>query len=371
MRILLDYRPALRQRTGVGHYVHELAAAMVPHLRSDESLVLFSSSWKDRLDRTAIPGADVVDARVPVRVLNLAWHRFEWPPVERFAGRLDVAHSTHPLLVPSGNGTVSVVTVYDLDFLDFPDRTRAEIRRDYPALAASHAKRADLVVVISEHTARDVQRRLGVSAGRVVICRPGAPAAAWPGGSSPGGPILFVGTIEPRKNLPTLFAAYERLVAKRPDAPALVLAGGTVEQSDSILADLRSRKAIASRVELRGYVNDPERQSLYASASMLILPSFHEGFGMPAVEAMHAGVPVIVSTGGALPEVVGAAGITADPGDIAGFAEAMERLLIDSDERERRITAGRERARRFSWSSSAATLLDAYRDAYARRRLSR
>jgi glycosyltransferase involved in cell wall biosynthesis len=367
VRILLDYRPALRQRTGVGHYVHELAAAMLPRLLPGESLVLFSSSWKDRLEPQVLPGARVVDVRVPVRLLNLAWHRLEWPPVERFADAVDVAHSTHPLLLPSRDGAVRVVTVYDLDFLDHPGRTRAEIRRDYPALAASHAQRADLVVVISEHTAREVRNRLGVPADRIVLCRPGAPPASAAPRADRSGPILFVGTIEPRKNLPTLFAAYEALVAGNPAAPPLILAGSAVEQSDEILGGLRARAAIAGRVEYRGYVSDAERQALYASASMLVLPSFNEGFGMPAVEAMQAGVPVVASTGGALPEVVGAAGITVDPADVAGFATAMERLLADPAERQRRTEAGREQARLFSWTASAETLLEAYRESFARR----
>ena len=367
MRILLDYRPALRQRTGVGQYVHELAAAMLPRLKASESLVLFSSSWKDRLEPDTLPGALVVDSRVPVRILNLAWHRLEWPPVERFAGAVDVAHSTHPLLLPSRSGAVKVVTVYDLDFLDHPGRTRAEIRRDYPALAARHAQRADLVVVISEHTAREVRSRLGVAPGRIVLCRPGAPPASDAPRPDRTGPILFVGTIEPRKNLPTLFAAYEQLVARTPGAPPLVLAGRAVEQSEEILGGLRARATLAGRVDYRGYVTDAERQALYASASMLVLPSFHEGFGLPAVEAMQAGVPVIASTAGALPEVVGAAGITVDPSDAAGFSAAMERLLTDPVEWRHRAEAGREQVRLFSWTASADTLLEAYRDAFARR----
>ena len=367
MRILLDYRPALRQRTGVGHYVHELAAAMLPRLVPGESLALFSSSWKDRLEPRVLPGATVVDVRIPVRLLNLAWHRLEWPSVERFAGAVDVAHSTHPLLLPSRERAIKVVTVYDLDFLDHPGRTRAEIRRDYPPLAPMHAQRADLVVVISEHTAREVRNRLGVAAERIVLCRPGAPPASDAPRPDRPGPILFVGTIEPRKNLPTLFAAYEALVARNPAAPPLVLAGGAVEQSEEILGSLRARAALAGRVEYRGYVSDAERQALYASASMLVLPSFQEGFGMPAVEAMQAGVPVIASTGGALPEVVGTAGITVDPADVPGFSAAMERLLADPVERQRRIETGREQARLFSWTASAATLLEAYRETFARR----
>ena len=143
------------------------------------------------------------------------------------------------------------------------------------------------------------------------------------------GPILFVGTIEPRKNLPTLFAAYEQLLARTPAAPPLILAGGAVEQSEEILGSLRARTALAGRVDYRGYVSDAERQALYASASMLVLPSFHEGFGLPAVEAMQAGVPVIALDRRRLAGGGRDAGITVDPADAAGFAAAMERLLAD------------------------------------------
>jgi glycosyltransferase involved in cell wall biosynthesis len=366
VRIVLDYRPALRQRTGVGHYIHELATAIQSQLPPGDSLVLFSSSWKDRLRADAVPGAERVDARVPVRLLNLAWHRLEWPPVERFAGAVDVAHSAHPLLMPA-SAAVRVVTVHDLDFLDHPERTEAEIRRDYPALAASHAARADLVVVVSEHSAHTVRSRLGVREDRLVICRPGAPAGPAREPTTHAGPILFVGTIEPRKNLPMLFAAYERVVAGRPDAPPLVLAGRSVEQSAPILQSLAARRALAGRARYLGYVSDEERRQLYLEASMLVLPSLEEGFGMTAVEAMQAGVPVIASNRGALPEVVGDAGALVDPTDEAALAAAIEYLLANPPERLARAEAGRVRARLFTWSATAARLLDAYREAVARR----
>ena len=371
VRILLDYRPALRQRTGVGQYVHELASALQRQLHRGETLVLFSSSWKDRLRPGAIPGAGIVDKRIPVRLLNLAWHRLSSPTVERLAGRIDVAQSAHPLLIPARPEAIRAVTVYDLDFLDHPERTRAEIRRDYPALAANHARRADLVVVISEHTARQVRERLHVVPDRIVLCRPGAPPRSTPSARGKDGPILFVGTVEPRKNLPTLFAAYEQVVARRPSAPALVIAGGLVEHSERILNDMRRRPALSGRVELRGYVSDAERQGLYARASMLVLPSLEEGFGMTAVEAMQAGLPVIASTAGALPEVIGGAGIVLAPEDPSGFAAAIDRLLDDREERDRLVQAGYEQAQRFSWDASAATLLGAYRHAVANRREAR
>src|SRR5262245_26013224 len=128
VRILLDYRPALRQRTGVGEYAHELASALVPRLGPDDRLTLFSSSWKDRLSPAVLPGrsVDVIDARVPVTFLNFFWHRLEWPAVETLAGDVDIAHSMHPLLMPAQR-SAQVVTIYDLYFLDHPENTRAEI----------------------------------------------------------------------------------------------------------------------------------------------------------------------------------------------------------------------------------------------------
>ena len=366
MRILLDYRPALRERTGVGQYVHELGSALQAQLPPADSLTLFSSSWKDRLPTGSVPGAGQVDWRIPVSALNLAWHRLEWPPVELLSGPIDIAHSAHPLLMPARRA-LQVITIYDLDFLDHPERTRAEVRRDYPALAERHARRADLVVVISEHTSRLVQSRLGVAADRVVVCRPGAPAAAPRQPPVGLGPILFVGTIEPRKNLPALFAAYELVVSSRPDAPPLVLAGKHVEQSAAILETLAARPVLKGRVRLLGYVSNDDREKLYADASMLVLPSLEEGFGMTAVEAMQAGVPVIASRRGALPEVMGDAGTLVDPTNEAGLAQAIESLLADPVRRQTHAAAGRARARGFSWSASAARLLEAYRDALAKR----
>jgi glycosyltransferase involved in cell wall biosynthesis len=364
VRILLDYRPALRERTGVGQYVHELALALQSQLSPADTLTLFSSSWKDRLQRPA--GIAGVDARVPVSVLNYAWHRLEWPPVERFAGPIDIAHAAHPLLLPSSRAA-RVITVHDLDFLDHPERTRAEIRRDYATLAPDHARRADLVVAVSQHTASLVASRLAVPAERLVVCRPGA-GDVVPRPEPPGaGPILFVGTIEPRKNLPVLFEAYERVLRRRPDAPDLILAGKTVEQSGAILQYLASRTPLTGHVQQRGYVSDEERQQLYRDASMLVLPSLEEGFGFTALEAMQIGVPVVASNRGALPEVVGSAGLLVDPKDPEGFALAIESLLADSGLRHRQADAGRARAREFSWTTSAAGLLEAYRDLLARR----
>jgi glycosyltransferase involved in cell wall biosynthesis len=370
VRILLDYRPALRERTGVGQYVHELGSALLSQLAPDDSLTLFSSSWKDRLPAEVMPAARHVDRRIPVRLLNLLWHRLEWPAAELFAGAIDVAQSGHPLLVPARRA-LQAITIHDLDFLDYPERTRAEIRRDYPKLVRQHATRADLIVVVSEHTSQLVQKRLGVAADRVIVCYPGAPTSRAPERAASTGPVLFVGTIEPRKNLPTLFAAYEHVVRNRPDAPPLLLAGKHVEHSPAILETLRARPGLSGRVRDVGYVSNSELWKLYAEASMLVLPSLEEGFGIAAVEAMHAGVPVVASRRGALPEVIGDAGLLVDPTKEEELAAAIESLLAYPERRLRFAAAGQARARKFSWVDSAVRLLGGYKQALARREAAR
>jgi len=359
LRILLDYRPALRQRTGVGEYVHEMAAALARRLTPSDRLLLFSSSWKDRLERGLLGGTDTIDARVPVRVLNWAWHHLEWPPAERFAGRVDIAHSAHPLLMPSRGGR-QVVTIYDLDFLDHPERTRAEIRRDYARLAPLHARRAAAVVTISAFTAGEIARRFGLARERIVICPPGAPRWSPRSQPVPRGPILFVGTLEPRKNVGALLKAYARLLERDASIPPLWIAGGQTEASGPWLRAM-AQPPLAGRVKYLGYIQSDDRHALYIQASMLILPSHLEGFGMTAVEAMAAGVPTILSRRGALPEVAGDAAAFVEPDDITGLAAAMTRYLDDPAAAAAAAERGVRRAMRYSWDDSAATLLDRYR----------
>lgn len=397
VRVLIDYRAALRDRTGVGEYTHELAKALLAAFSSPQSngaldLTIFSSSWKDRLSRTPeLAGATLVDRRVPVRLLNLAWHRLAWPPVETLTGRnFDVTHSLHPLRLPSRTAA-HVVTIHDLYFLDHPERTRAEIRRDYPRLARTHAHQADRIVVPSRFTAREVERRLEVPAERIAVCSPGAPR--WPPHETPpDGYILFFGTLEPRKNVAGLLDAYERLIAEGPaeerpaDAehdrprgsarngclsrgriPELVLAGKATKAAGSWL-DRIARPPLVGRVRHIGYVDPVERHALYAAARLLVQPSFEEGFGMPVLEAMAAGVPVVASDRGSLPEVLGDAGPLVNPDKPADLAAAISRLLSDGPYAADCRARGLLRARRFSWERTARLVYHAYEQAIEHRR---
>jgi glycosyltransferase involved in cell wall biosynthesis len=369
LRIILDYRPALRERTGVGEYVHEMARALAA-LSSADAVVAFSSSWRDRLDSAGLPpGVTGCDRRVPVRLLNLAWHRLEWPPVERLAGAVDIAHSGHPLLMPARRAA-QVITIHDLDFLDHPERSAREVRRDYPRLAYGHARRADLVVVSSAHTAGLVRSRLGVEDERLLLCPAGAPGWRPRPAGSQGKYLLFVGTLEPRKNVGTLLAAYERLLTRLPDAPPLHLAGRATPAADGWL-DRIARPPLAGKVRHLGYVPADDRCALYADAAALVIPSLHEGFGLTALEAMTLGVPVVAANRGALPEVTGNAALLIDPADDGSLAAALERVLTDPALARELAEAGLRRAGDFSWERSAAALRQGYLEAMTRRRARR
>jgi glycosyltransferase involved in cell wall biosynthesis len=368
VRILVDYRAALRERTGVGEYIHQLVRAYTA-IHADEVL-LFSSSWKDRpaASVSVETGARVVDRRIPVRILNYLWHRLEWPAAETLVGDVDVAQTAHPLLMPARRAA-QVVTIHDLFFLSHADETSAEIRRDYVELAASHAQRAHAVITSTEYGRSQIAERLGVADERIYVCPPGAPH--WRTlGRAPNLPldgcILFVGTLEPRKNVGALLDAYARLLDRRTELPRLVLAGRVTPAASEWLARIKSAP-LAGHVAHIGYVTDEAREDLYRSARVLVMPSFDEGFGLPALEAMSAGVPVIVSSRGSLPEVVQDAGAKVDPSDVDALAAALERAVFDGTWGIRAAEAGLRRARSFTWAESARTLHRAYLDAITRR----
>jgi alpha-1,3-rhamnosyl/mannosyltransferase len=303
-----------------------------------------------------------------VSLLNFAWHRLQWPPAEALAGGpFDVTHSLHPLLMPA-RGAAQVVTIHDLNFLLHPERTRGEIRRDYPTLAHDHARRADRVIVVSEFTAREVERLFGVGRERMSICSPGAPP--WTPRQKAPGPdsyVLFLGTLEPRKNVGVLLDAYEQLIgARRRAPPPLVLAGKATETSVEWLNRI-TRAPLKGIVRHIGYVDPVDRRRLYEGARLLVQPSFEEGFGLPVLEAMTLGVPVVAANRGALPEVLGDAGSLFDPADPGELAEAIAALLDDEVLEAEASAKGVLRAQHFTWEQTARNVLAAYQAAVGHR----
>lgn len=367
MRILVDYRPALRVRTGVGEYIHEMVRAYTA-LHRDE-VAVFTSSWKDRPapGLAATLGAEVIDRRIPGKALNYLWHRRGWPPVETLAGPFDIVHAAHPLAIPARTAA-QIVTIHDLFFLDHPEATSGEIRRDYVALAAPHARRAHAVVTSTEHGRSLVINQLGVAPHHVHVCTAGAPEwqALGRGPNVPaGGYALFLGSLEPRKNVGALLDAWELLIQRGITTP-LVLAGRSSNPAATAWLERIAQPPLSGHVTYRGYVEHAQREALFTGARLLMLPSLDEGFGLTALEAMSAGVPLVASNRGSLPEVVGDGGMLVDPTHVNELAAVIARMLIDEGAARSYATAGLTRAKQFTWEKGAVALRQAYVDALAR-----
>jgi glycosyltransferase involved in cell wall biosynthesis len=366
MNFGLDLRPSLLRSTGAGAYILALAERL-PLLAPEDRFYLFSASVRDRFSDRAWPkNATLVDRKLPARLLNLAWNRWQTPALDRLVGaHLDLVHSPHPLIVPGRHAT-QVVTVHDLFFFKNPEMTRAEIRRDYVPLVKAHVKRADGILCGSEHTASEIRRLLEVPPEKLAVTPYGVdPIFREPVRGEemesvlarhglPRGAILYVGSDERRKNLVGLAMAYMHLARRRRGLPPLVLVGpGSHWAQGGTIA--------GPQIRATGYLPTPELRALMAASALLVLPSFEEGFGLPVAEAMTVGLPVVCSHGSALEEIAGDAAVLVEPTDRGSIADGIERVLDDPSHAETLRRRGLERSRRFDWDKTAALTLDFYR----------
>jgi glycosyltransferase involved in cell wall biosynthesis len=307
------------------------------------------------------PSVPLRRLRLPYQLVYDGWHRFGRPTVQSATGRVDVIHATATTVPPAGQARL-VVTVHDLFPLTDPERFTPRGVRLLTA-GIERARRADLVLCPSQSIAGDCVAN-GFSPDRLRV-------VPWGVDPTPADPaareavrrrfglerpfVLWAGTVEPRKNLPLLLDAFERLDHVDLD---LVLVGpdGWNEELDHRL------RALGDRVRRTGFVSTVELTALYAEAAAFAFPSLREGFGLPALEAMAQGTPVVVSDDPALVEVVDGAGLVAPTGDADAWAEALAVLVDDAAAAERLGHAARERAEQFTWDRSARLTLDAYQE---------
>jgi alpha-1,3-rhamnosyl/mannosyltransferase len=235
-------------------------------------------------------------------------------------------------------------------------------------LTRDHAHRADRVIVPSRFTAGEVEQQLGVPFTQISICSPGAPDWTPVPLGRREGYILFLGTLEPRKNVGTLLDAYERLLSGRALSPIpdLVLAGAAADQSQPWL-DRIARAPLAGRARHIGYVAPDDRRRVYEGARLLVQPSFEEGFGIPVLEAMTLGIPVVAANRGALPEVLGDAGLLVEPEDATQMARAILRVIEEPAFADSCAAKGVAQSRTFRWSDTATRAIEAYQLAVAHR----
>jgi glycosyltransferase involved in cell wall biosynthesis len=383
LAVAFDATPLLGHPTGVGQFCQGALGGL--HRRTDLALSAYVVSWRRRrgIDRLVPTGTTTAQRPMPARPLHAAWSRGSFPPLEWFVGRRDVVHGSN-FVVPPTSRAARVVTVHDLTVVRYPQLC------DPPTLAFAGLVRRALsegawVHTPSQFVAEEVVAELGADPGRVRAVHHGIPGTEAPGGSAatatpgrcatdprrapmalPAGCrryVLALGTIEPRKDYPSLVAAFAGVAADRPDV-ALVIAGGR-GWGATALDDAVDASPVASRILRPGYVDADVVDGLLRGAALLAYPSVYEGFGFPPLQAMSAGIPVVATAAGAVPEVVGDGAQLVPPGDVDALADAMARVLDGGPEVEALADRGRRRSGEFSWDRCAAGLAELYREAVA------
>jgi glycosyltransferase involved in cell wall biosynthesis len=352
MRIVVDVSPLARPRTGIGNYIRGMVAGLAEAAGGEHELLAFGPSGprgRDRI-RETLAGLGV-EVRTPLapHALRQAWSRSGRVAVERVVGPLDVFHFSD-WMYPPQRGGLRATTIHDLVPLRFPSLVEPETLRMHARKYGHAARNCDRIFVNSRFTGAEVLELLGVlPEDRVVVAYPGIDPIFSSAGDAAdlGGPyVLGVGTLEPRKNLPALLAAFALLRRRHPEL-TLALAG---------LEGWEERPLEAEGVRLLGFVPDEELARLYRGASAFAYPSRFEGFGIPVVEALASGVPAVVSSHPSLDEASGEVALRVDPDDSEAFADAVERALAAPR------GTGVEHAARFTWRACGEAVLEGYLD---------
>ncbi|MCX6030229.1 MAG: glycosyltransferase family 1 protein [Chloroflexi bacterium] len=369
MNICLDLSAAVHQRAGIGRYTRELTVALTALAPEHTYTAFFNRAAEARPDPAvaALPRLPVPWGDKPWRLRVMLAHLLRRPQDALLPG-VDLFHGADHLL-PYLERIPGVFTLYDLTYLT-AQQAHTTLNRLYLTLMAPRFLRAArAVIVISESTRRDALSRYPGDAGKFRVIYggvsrqfcPAAPHAAAAVRQRYGLPerfILAVGTIEPRKNYEALLAAY-RALRDRGQTVGLVIAGKKGWRSEAFFRQLHDL-GLEDRVRLLGYVADADLPALYTAAEVFAFPSLYEGFGLPALEAMACGTPVVASNTSSLPEVVGDAGLLVSPRDVAGLTTAIEAALTDAALRADLCARGLTQAGRFTWEATARATLQVY-----------
>lgn len=372
----IDVTAAVTQGGGIGRYTRELVRAVVA-LGDDLQYRLFSARppaelpVPDPVPRA--PHVSYTSAPLSDRWLYRLWYRLRLPlPVQWFTGRLDLFHSPDFVLPPVRGDVPTLLTVHDLSFVHYPQTFTPPLVNYLNRIVPWSVKRATHILADSQATSADLQAIWNVSPDKITVLHSGVGRRFRPVtdsamladvrrryklGDAPY--LLSVSTLQPRKNYDMLIRAFRPVADRHPHR--LIIAGGKGWLYEDMLAEVQ-RQDLEGRVHFAGFVDDADLPVLYSGADLFVFPSLYEGFGLPLLEAMACGVPVLTSTASSLPEVAGHAAEQLSPHDQEAWSSAMLRLLADEQQREQLVAAGFARVEQFTWERAARRLRRLYSD---------
>ncbi len=376
MRIAIDYTAAIRQGAGIGQYVRSLVAAMLQQDNTNQYTLL--ASGRPTRERP-FPTAENVRGRsifIPDRYLNFLWYRWRLPLYATyFSGPVDIYHGPDFALPPLGKHPRKVVTVHDLAFLEHPEFAVPALTAYLNKVVPESVAAADVVAAVSQATRATLIEHFKTPPEKIIII----PCGVGPHFHRVSDPVLLgatqnkfglkhplvlgVGTLEPRKNHVGLIKAFALAQKKKKGPATLALAGGKgwlYEETRQLVSELKLEK----KVRFLGRVSDLELITLYSMADVFVFPSFFEGFGIPPLEAMACGAPVITSNTSSLPEVAGDAALLIDPYDTHALAQAITQVLENKPLQEELRQKGFQRVQQYSWTRSASKMLTVYQRLY-------
>src|SRR2546421_5317478 len=371
MRVGLDGYPLAEPRTGVGHYTLELARALALIAPSDQfelvSPAPLGSSALEEINHANLSNLRAVHLKTS-RIRGHWWA--VGLPLYAKNSRFDIFHGTN-FEVPFWNRR-SVVTIHDLSALLHREKHRDSLARRARLRLPIVTKLARKIITPTESVKREVCENLRVKANKVIAIPSAARQSFRPVPSEQTVEtrkrlaieddfLLFVGTLEPRKNLLTLLKAFDQIVRQTSLRPQLVITGGEGWLMDETFSFIK-HSGIGDRLRLTGYLDDEELRALYSTCRIFVYPSLYEGFGLPPLEAMACGAPVIAGRVPALQEVLGSAARLVDPLNVEALARSMVELIENDEARRRLASNGPKHAAKFSWAETARLTLNVYRD---------
>jgi glycosyltransferase involved in cell wall biosynthesis len=371
--VTIDYTPAAEQTGGIGRYVRELVGALAQQPVTDFDYKLFVAGAKsDQLPSPLAPHFQWKSTSITPRWFARIWHRLRAPiPVETFVGSTALYHATDFVLLPTLPNTRTLLTVHDLSFVRVPDAASPSLKAYLDMVVPRSVRRADHILADSQATKDDLVAIYGTPPDKIIVLLSGVEKRfkritdssvllttrnKYKLGDQPY--ILSLGTVQPRKNYERLVQSLHHLRNNGLDID-LVIVGGRGWLENPLYETIRTLN-LGDHVHITGFADEADLPALYSGAMCFALPSLYEGFGIPVLEAMACGVPVVTSNISSLPEVAGDAALMVDPYNIEELTDALRRLIIDDTLRTQLVERGYQQAAAFTWQRAADQLIQVY-----------